>query len=84
MRRAPVKAMEEEISARNLVRSTLGSSRNRDEAALTLFASSGLMQCNKEHAYWIALEASTILGRQMVKVDPRPGSLSTVISPPII
>jgi hypothetical protein len=49
-----------------------------------LRASSGLMQCNKEHAYWIALEASTILGRQMVKVDPRPGSLSTVMSPPII
>jgi hypothetical protein len=38
MRRAPVEAMEEEISAHNLVRSTLGSSRNRDEAALTLCA----------------------------------------------
>ena len=28
--------------------------------------------------------ASTILGRRIVKVEPRPGSLSTVMSPPII
>jgi len=28
--------------------------------------------------------ASTILGRWIVKVEPRPGSLSTVMSPPII
>ena len=27
---------------------------------------------------------STILGNRIVKVDPRPGSLSTVMSPPII
>jgi len=26
----------------------------------------------------------TILGRRIVKVEPRPGSLSTVMSPPII
>jgi hypothetical protein len=29
-------------------------------------------------------EPPTILGRRIVKVDPRPGSLSTVMSPPII
>ena len=28
--------------------------------------------------------ASTILGSRIVKVEPRPGSLSTVMSPPII
>jgi hypothetical protein len=27
---------------------------------------------------------STILGSRIVKVEPRPGSLSTVMSPPII
>ena len=32
----------------------------------------------------MALGASTILGSRIVKVDPRPGSLSTVMSPPII
>ncbi len=32
----------------------------------------------------VVLEASTILGSRIVKVEPRPGSLSTVISPPII
>src|SRR5215207_5190321 len=30
------------------------------------------------------LAASTIFGRRIVKVDPRPGSLATVMSPPII
>jgi hypothetical protein len=30
------------------------------------------------------LEASTVRGSRIVKVDPRPGSLSTVMSPPII
>jgi hypothetical protein len=34
--------------------------------------------------YVVALGASTILGSLIVKVDPRPGSLSTVMSPPII
>ena len=32
----------------------------------------------------MALAASTILGSRIVKVEPRPGSLSTVMSPPII
>src|SRR5258708_32411911 len=31
-----------------------------------------------------ATGASTILGSRIVKVEPRPGSLSTVMSPPII
>jgi hypothetical protein len=31
-----------------------------------------------------SLAASTILGSRIVKVEPRPGSLSTVMSPPII
>jgi hypothetical protein len=35
-------------------------------------------------AYWVAFGASTILGSLIVKVDPWPGSLSTVMSPPII
>jgi hypothetical protein len=43
-----------------------------------------LMQCSKEHPYWMALEACTILGSRIVKVEPLPGSLATVISPPII
>ena len=39
---------------------------------------------------WVGLAAttsfgaSTILGSRIVKVEPRPGSLSTVMSPPII
>jgi hypothetical protein len=32
----------------------------------------------------VSFGASTILGSRIVKVEPRPGSLSTVISPPII
>jgi hypothetical protein len=52
--------------------------------AYSRHASSGLMQCGKEHPYWMALEASTILGRRMVNVEPLPGSLATVMSPPII
>src|SRR6478736_1020357 len=39
---------------------------------------------SKERAYWAAFPPSTILGSRIVKVDPRPGSLSTVMSPPII
>ena len=31
-----------------------------------------------------SLGASTIVGRRIVKVEPRPGALSTVMSPPII
>jgi OpgC protein len=31
-----------------------------------------------------SLGTSTILGSRIVKVEPRPGSLSTVMSPPII
>jgi hypothetical protein len=39
---------------------------------------------SKQRAYWAALPSSTILGSRIVKVEPRPGSLSTVMSPPII
>jgi hypothetical protein len=40
-------------------------------------AITGLMHCSKQHAYSMALEAaSTILGKRMIKVEPRPGSLS--------
>ena len=45
---------------------------------------SGLLRCGKQHPYSTALAASTILGRRIVKVEPRPTSLSTVMSPPII
>src|SRR6516162_5589816 len=38
----------------------------------------------KQSLYSAALMPSTILGSRIVKVEPRPGSLSTVISPPII
>jgi hypothetical protein len=55
--------------------------QKRADQALVL---SGLLQCSKQHSYSTALPASTILGRRMVKVDPRPTSLSTVMSPPII
>ena len=63
-------------SPERLVRSSLPASEN--------LHSSGLMQCSKEHPYWMALEASTVLGTRMVKVEPWPGVLSTVMSPPII
>jgi hypothetical protein len=43
-----------------------------------------LSRCSKLHRYSIAVAASTFVGRWMVKVEPRPTSLSTVISPPII
>jgi hypothetical protein len=36
------------------------------------------------HSQRHSLGASTIRGSRIVKVDPRPGSLSTVMSPPII
>ena len=45
---------------------------------------SGLLQCSKQHPYSAALAASTVLGRRIVKVEPRPGSLSTVMSPPMM
>jgi hypothetical protein len=48
----------------------------------TLFATT--LQFSKHCRYAKALGASTILGSRIVKLDPRPGSLSTVISPPII
>src|SRR3984893_13901030 len=42
------------------------------------------VHCSKQRAYWVAFPTSTILGSRIVKVEPRPGSLSTVMSPPII
>jgi hypothetical protein len=39
---------------------------------------------SKQRGYWAAFPTSTILGSRIVKVEPRPGSLSTVMSPPII
>jgi hypothetical protein len=54
---------------------------------------SAVPPCNKRQCYPITLStltgtasfgASTILGSRIVKVDPRPSSLSTVMSPPII
>src|SRR5262249_36192483 len=42
------------------------------------------VHCSKQRAYWMAFPTSTIRGTRIVKVEPRPGSLSTVISPPII
>jgi hypothetical protein len=49
-----------------------------------LCAITRLMQCSKQRPYSLGLEASTVLGRRIVKVEPFPGSLSTVMSPPII
>jgi hypothetical protein len=54
---------------------------------------SAVPPCSKRQLYPITLSAltgtasfgaSTILGSRIVKVDPRPSSLSTVMSPPII
>ena len=42
------------------------------------------VHCNTRRAYSTALGVSTILGSRIVKVEPRPSSLSTVMSPPII
>ena len=39
---------------------------------------------SKQRAYWTAFPTSTIRGTRMINVEPRPGSLSTVMSPPII
>ena len=41
-------------------------------------------RCSKQRTYSMVLGASTILGSRIAKVDPRPGWLSTVMSPPII
>jgi hypothetical protein len=49
-----------------------------------LIPNSRHMQCSKQRAYWGAFPTSTIRGKRIVKVEPRPGSLSTVMSPPII
>ena len=49
-----------------------------------------LMAKSAASPVWVGLAAttsfgaSTILGSRIVKVEPRPGSLSTVMSPPII
>ena len=42
----------------------------------TAHATSRLMQCSKRLAYSMGLGASAILGSRIVKVEPRPGSLS--------
>jgi hypothetical protein len=39
---------------------------------------------SKQRAYWMAFPPFTIRGTRIVKVEPRPISLSTVMSPPII
>ena len=39
---------------------------------------------SKKLAYWEAFPTSTIRGTRIVKIEPRPGSLATVMSPPII
>ena len=63
----------------------------------TKSANNGLLHCSKQltpsesRRSYVAglaapasLETSTIRGSRIVKVEPRPGSLSTVMSPPII
>ena len=62
--------------------SVTGRSGCRTEGLLS--AKSGLMHRSKQRAYSMGLEASTVLGSRIVKVEPRPGALSTVMSPPII
>jgi hypothetical protein len=42
------------------------------------------MQCSKQRTYAMSVRVSTICGRRIVKVEPRPGLLSTVMSPPIM
>jgi len=42
------------------------------------------MQCSKQRTYAMSVGVSTICGRRIVKVEPRPGLLSTVMSPPIM
>ena len=79
------------------VRSSKESSHNQRDAACSLRAKRRHMQCSKLLMMFqprppvraglagaALFGSSTILGSRMVKVDPRPGSLSTVISPPII
>jgi hypothetical protein len=39
---------------------------------------------SKQRAYWAAFPTSTIRGSRMVNVEPLPGSLAAVMSPPII
>jgi hypothetical protein len=39
---------------------------------------------SKQQTYWSAFPIPTIRGTRIVKVEPRPSSLSTVMSPPII
>jgi hypothetical protein len=43
-----------------------------------------LSNCSKQVVYWMAFPTSTIRGTRIVKVEPWPGSLSTIMSPPII
>src|SRR6202048_1391727 len=50
----------------------------------TKSAKSGFLRRSKHRLYSVALEASTILGRRIVKVEPLPGLLSTAMVPPII
>ena len=50
---------------------------------LTL-ACQGTATDKTDRIYWAAFPTSTILGSRIVKVDPWPGSLDTVMSPPII
>jgi len=49
-----------------------------------MFPPSGRLGCIGRLGTAPSLGASTIRGRRIVKVEPRPGSLSTVMSPPII
>ena len=65
------------------------SARNRDRkfrvlAPVAKCRKGDLSRCSEQHLYSTGLAASTIFGRWMVKVEPRPNSLSTVMSPPII
>ena len=55
-----------------------------DAAILSRIADNRTKCTAANTAYWTVLPPSTILGSRIVKVDPRPGSLSTVMSPPII
>ena len=59
-------------------------SRISKESTFETELQQALMQCSKQRTYAMSVGVSTICGRRIVKVEPRPGLLSTVMSPPIM
>ena len=59
-------------------------SRISKESTFETELQQALMQCSKQRTYAMSVGVSTICGRRIVKIEPRPGLLSTVMSPPIM